>query len=231
MSCSRGKAAPNPDTKLNLFSASGGFCQNPKCNEALFPIEGNGKYHIAEMAHVFAANDAGPRANAELTAEERGHFDNLILLCPTCHTKIDKDPDAHPDKLIIAWKKDHIRKIAEAFGAIKYENRGDARRIVEPIIISNGKIHQDTGPDNEYRQNPEAEEAAVWQHKVLSQIIPNNRKLVLILMANVHLMNEDERKLCEEFKQHVDELEAKHLGNTNNPARRFPAAISSIFLG
>ena len=56
------------------------------------------------MAHVFAAADDGPRANAELTEAERGRYDNLILLCPTCHTIIDKASDEYPDATILRWK-------------------------------------------------------------------------------------------------------------------------------
>jgi len=81
MVCSRGEATPNAHTKLRLFADSAGYCQNPACNRPLFIDAGDKNIHIAEMAHVFAAADDGPRANPILTNAERGRFENLILLC------------------------------------------------------------------------------------------------------------------------------------------------------
>jgi len=80
MSCPRGDAAPDQYTKLRLFAASGGYCQNPGCERQLFLDTGSKRIHIAEMAHVFAANTEGPRANTELSEAERAAFENLILL-------------------------------------------------------------------------------------------------------------------------------------------------------
>jgi hypothetical protein len=67
MSCPRGVAAPDQHTKLRLFAASAGYCQNPSCGFALFFDTGSKRIHIAEMAHVFAASNRGPRANDELS--------------------------------------------------------------------------------------------------------------------------------------------------------------------
>ena len=39
--------------------------------------------------------------------------------------------------------------------------------------------------DLPYRENPEAEEAVVWKRKMLSQIIPNNQKILLFTGMNV----------------------------------------------
>jgi len=107
MACSRGEAAPDSHTKLRLFADAAGHCQNPACNQPLFIDAGRKNIHIAEMAHVFAAADDGPRANAELTQAERGRYSNLILLCPTCHTIIDKAPGEYPDTVILMWKQQH----------------------------------------------------------------------------------------------------------------------------
>lgn len=101
MGCDRGKASPDTNTQRRLFAASGGYCQNPGCNRALFVETDTTKISVAEMAHIFAAQDDGPRANPELTEEERGAFANLILLCANCHTVIDKAPEAFPDSAIL----------------------------------------------------------------------------------------------------------------------------------
>ena len=54
---SRGKAAPDRVTQQRLFASSGGYCQNPNCNAPLFRETGTEIIHVAELAHVFAAND------------------------------------------------------------------------------------------------------------------------------------------------------------------------------
>jgi hypothetical protein len=92
MTCTRGAASPDAHTQRRLFAASAGYCQNPTCANALFVDVANKSIHIAEMAHVFAANNGGPRANPQLSEAERGAFENLVVLCSNCHTMVDKAP-------------------------------------------------------------------------------------------------------------------------------------------
>jgi hypothetical protein len=229
MACNRGKASPNEVTRLRLFAASAGLCQRPECLRPLFVETENGSIHIAEMAHVFAAKDQGPRANPTLTEQERGAFENLILLCPGCHTIIDKSPISYPDKLLIEWKRRHAERIAATFGAIEYESRGDARSAIEPALAENATIFLQLGPDNEYRANPESELAQTWRWKVQSRIIPNNRKVLAIIDANRRHLNGRELLTLEEFRQHVNDLEVRHLeGRAVGGGRRFPEDMRDI---
>ena len=94
------KAIPT-EIKLRLFADSAGHCQNPDCLQPLYPAEIGGDKHIAEMAHVIPHGEKGPR-HEERPAEgfEAESFENLILLCPTCHTVIDKAPDGYSLSLI-----------------------------------------------------------------------------------------------------------------------------------
>ena len=181
------------------------------------------------MAHIFAASEGGPRAYAELSQEERGSYANLILLCPTCHTTIDKAPNDFPDELISRWKQDHVRRIAEVFGAVSYENRESARKAVDPLLTENRAIFDQYGPNNDYRFNPESEIAEAWQRKVLSKILPNNRKLLLIIDANRGLLSAEEVNTLERFRQHVDDLEARHLNeDVASVGSQFPVAMTKI---
>jgi hypothetical protein len=229
MSCYRGKASPNEQTKLRLFAGSAGFCQRPQCQRKLFVDTASSNIHIAEMAHVFAANNMGPRANSQLTEAERGAYENLILLCPTCHSIVDKAPKDFPDNLLLEWKRRHVERISAAFGAVEYSSRHDARSAVEPILAENRTIFEEYGPQNEYRFDPESEIAALWQRKVRSQILPNNRKLLAILDANRRHLRDEELTTLEQFRQHVDDMEVRHLGEGVTPAgRRFPDGVAMI---
>jgi len=229
MSCYRGKASPDQHTKLRLFADSAGFCQHPSCQRSLFVETDSRNLHIAEMAHVFAANDNGPRAEVELTEEERGAYENLILLCPLCHTIIDKAPEDFPDILLVEWKRRHVERIAAVFGAVKYESRRAAREAIEPPLAENWVIFDEYGPENEYRFDPESELAQVWQRRVRSRILPNNRKVLAILDANRCHLRGQELTTLEQFRQHVDDMEARHLGEgLTTVGRRFPDRMQAI---
>ena len=229
MACPRGNATPNQNTKLRLFSDSAGFCQKPDCQRALFVDVGDSRLHIAEMAHVFAASDKGPRTNSALSGQERSSYENLILLCPSCHAIVDKAPDWYPDTLMTQWKREHVELIAEMFGAVRYASRRAAHEAIKPLLAANLSIFVEYGPDNQYRYNPESELADVWQRKVLSQIIPNNRKIIAIVDRNrCHLKGQEDTTL-EEFRQHVEDLESRHVGDREaTVGRRFPAAMNAM---
>lgn len=229
MACSRGKAAPDKNTQLRLFADSGGFCQKPDCLKALFIELGAQNLHIGEMAHIVAAADDGPRARPRLSKEERGAYANLILLCPTCHTIVDKAPLQYPDRDLIGWKQQHRERIARLFGAVEYADRPSVRRAVSPILDENAFVFRTWGPDQDYRYNPESELADVWKRKVLSVILPNNRKLLNILDNNRRHLNAMERQILEAFRQHVDDLERRHLGAERvGVGSRFPEGMNGL---
>lgn len=50
---------------------------------------------VGEEAHIVAEADDGPRGNDEMPKSERNSYANIILLCPTHHTFIDKEEGVH----------------------------------------------------------------------------------------------------------------------------------------
>lgn len=228
MTCSRGKAHPDTNTKLKLFSHSGGFCQNPSCDKLLFPEGHATNIHIAEMAHIFACADNGPRPNPALTARERGSYDNIILLCANCHTEIDKAPEKYDDATVTGWKRDHWQKLSAALGVVKFSDRKELRDQIELLLAENKAIHRAVGPDLEYRFNPEAAEAEAWLARVRGSIIPNSNRILAILTENRHLLTESELVTVGDFKVHVDGLVLRHLDGQNVPNIRFPVRMLEI---
>jgi hypothetical protein len=229
MGCSRGEASPNPHTKLRLFADSGGYCQNPECNLNLFLTIGASDVHIAEMAHIISAGDTGPRSGSELTTADKGSFSNLILLCPTCHTKIDKAESEFPDNLVKSWKNYHSQKINSLFNIKQYTSRIEARKALVPILAENKTIFEIYGPLTDERFNPESEMPAQWISKIHQYILPNNRKLFKILESNYNLLTDGEKKTTEIFKQHVLDFEAKHINNENINGIQFPSKLHLVF--
>ena len=227
-SCVNGRVNPSDKTKLRLFADSAGHCNRPECHRYLFSDQTLADYHIGEMAHIIAASDQGPRANLATDAEDRAVYENLILLCPSCHTEIDKAPEVFTVEIVRDWKTNHKKRIVEAIGIPQLNDRVEARKYVSQILRGNKVIFDNLNPDLPYRENPEAEEATVWKRKMLSQIIPNNQKMLLFLDNNLHLLNEEELVTLEQFRQHVDDLIERHLGDNLTVASRFPVAMSDI---
>jgi hypothetical protein len=163
------------------------------------------------MAHVFAANNDGPRANIALSGEERGAFQNLILLCSLCHTKIDKAPEQFPDFVVLGWKRAHAEMLRSLFGVTRYSNCIDARLAIEGILRENRQIFETYGPHVEAAKYPESGAAERWKRKVLQKLITNNRKILAQLDENRALLTSDEMEYLEKFRQHVDDFEARHI--------------------
>lgn len=89
-----------------IKAESGPFCSRPSCRQYLqiYSEPDNNDARLYEVAHIHAASPGGPRFDPNMTAEETGHADNAILLCPTCHTEIDRCPQLYTAQVVRAWK-------------------------------------------------------------------------------------------------------------------------------
>ena len=90
-------------TIKQLFATSGNNRAFPDCNQNI--VNENGTV-IGEICHIQALNEKGARYSNELN--DKNNFDNLILLCPTHHKIIDKEPDKYPVVKLNEWKKQQI---------------------------------------------------------------------------------------------------------------------------
>lgn len=230
MACSKGRIKPTGQTKLRLFSDAAGYCQNPSCQERLFSDITDKDYHIAEMAHIFAASNNGPRANPSMDNYELSLYENLILLCPNCHTKIDKNSELYDDETIGDWKRKHIESIQHIMRASKYSSRNDVVLFVNALLLKNRTVFNEYGPNNGYKENPEAETALVWKRKVLSQIIPNNQKIISTIDLNIIFFTNAEKVIIEKFRQHNDDLTHRHVGGISVTGITFPDDFNHIFI-
>ncbi len=61
---------------------------------------------LAEIAHIEASSDGGPRSNAGLSDADRDAYENLLLLCPTHHTLVDKQSNSYTVADLRDWKKE-----------------------------------------------------------------------------------------------------------------------------
>lgn len=98
------KAKINDSTKRELGIISGGRCE--RCNQYLLKdFLTMTQVEFSEHAHIIADSKIGPRGDKPVKYKEG--VDNLMLLCSSCHTIIDKNPKAFPIEELIKIKKAH----------------------------------------------------------------------------------------------------------------------------
>ncbi|MDP3875001.1 MAG: hypothetical protein Q8Q22_00560 [bacterium] len=98
-----------------LWGKSGGRCAI--CRTDLIEIDGSGTEAtllVGEMAHICGEKEGSARFDVKMTETERGAEINLILLCPTDHTKIDKDEVKYTVDKLHTLKKEHELWIQDA---------------------------------------------------------------------------------------------------------------------
>lgn len=225
------KAIPSA-TRLRLFSEAAGHCQRPECLDPLFPVELGGDKHIAEMAHVIPHGEAGPRYEDRPVRDfDPDAFENLILLCPTCHTKIDKDPDGFPRNVLLDWKQNHLANLAAKQGIRAYGDRAEVRAAVARLLAENKAIWDKFAPEHgsDFEFNPEAETAEAWSQRMRSVILPNHYRVQAIVQANLGLATDDERRAFAEYQEHVRGLSERHVCGVAGRAIRFPAEMEGMF--
>jgi len=125
------------DRKL-LWGRSGDECAFSDCPQVLTQTVARGKRKalvLGEEAHIVAEKDDGPRGDPSMPPGERNSYENLILLCPTHHTFIDKDGGIHFSVLELqAMKQAHEGKIAQRRQAAGSKRDDSARQRHEALL-------------------------------------------------------------------------------------------------
>jgi hypothetical protein len=229
-SCARGKSNASGATKNVLLAESGGYCQNPTCNQLIFHTTESGRtVHFAELAHIVAASPDGARGDESVEDSVRAAPENLLVLCANCHKIIDKAEDDYPVELLLAWKKNHRAKLDAAFGIRLAKDREQLRTSVDGLLRTNTRIHADYGPDSRDYVDPYDDRADIWRVKVVEDILPNNMLVVRHLERNARLLTEDEKDTLAALQQHVLDLQRRHLSETPVPGgSRWPDGMTTI---
>lgn len=107
---------PSDPTIKTLFAYSGNVCafrdsEGPACEERL--TDPGWKSVKARICHIAGRRPESARYDITMTDEERAHFDNLILMCPTHHVRID---ELEPDRFSVDLLREMKAKALEANG-------------------------------------------------------------------------------------------------------------------
>jgi hypothetical protein len=94
------------DLKL-LWGRSANRCAICRIELTFDALHSSDAVPLGEQAHIVAKEPGGPRGDSILTLEERDSYSNLILLCPTHHTVIDKVEGDYPIEQLHLIKTTH----------------------------------------------------------------------------------------------------------------------------
>ncbi len=125
------------NTKLLLFAKAGGRCEFFNCNHNLLKDDITQKDVIwGELAHIYAFSPNGPRASLTIDKRYLNNVENLMLLCPNCHTKIDNKElvAIYTAEILREQKSNHEKRIKLAIGL-----KEDRKTKVIKMISSIGK--------------------------------------------------------------------------------------------
>lgn len=99
-------------TRFALVAAAGGRCEFLGCTRYLFEHHVTKKpRNFSQCAHILALRPAGPRGDVEPRPAEISAFENLMLLCPSCHKEIDDAPTEFPAEKLRGWKRLHEERV------------------------------------------------------------------------------------------------------------------------
>ena len=105
-----------PDVERELWARAAGRCQFSGCNELLYKSAVTQEaVNRAQKAHIYSFSEKGPRGWGPFTLTT-GHLNdisNLMLMCHSCHKKIDQDAKGtrYSAELLIKWKDEHERRV------------------------------------------------------------------------------------------------------------------------
>lgn len=200
---------PIPDNiKRKLWAESIGRCLNPDCQIELFNLDGD----IAEQAHIVPYSET-----------QDNSFENLIMLCPNCHTKFDKNGNFDIND-VKSWKDKRQAEIEQYFSK-KFKNFEELKKNIVPLLIENQDI---------YKNYFLGENKKLWE-KFEGKILANNEKLKKMLEANLTLIQDNNnpdysnRTIVRDFIAHVNEFEITRNEEEKNRKILFPKEINSIF--
>jgi len=221
-----------------LWSNAAGICSFPQCNQKLTVKEAAefAPYTIGEMAHIKGNKLGSNRYDFDQSAIERDSYENLILLCPTHHTLIDKleNVDRFTVENLHEMKRVHEHSISSRLSIGNLDSIDKLKDVISIYLAENHQSWEQFGPlSNNAKKNPNNDQIyALWTSARLSTIIPNNREITKILKENRGLFSRAEQRLVSEFMQHSESYEKWVKDEIPyNAIKRFPLAFENLIFG
>lgn len=100
------RKAYKEDVARRLQILSGNKCAFPTCTTEIL-VSGDADTYVGQICHICAANPGGPRYNPDQTDDERNGFENLMIMCATHNTVIDRNVKKYTVEVLLKMKDDH----------------------------------------------------------------------------------------------------------------------------
>ncbi len=220
-----------------LWSSAAGRCSFTDCAERLTVDQASkaAPYTLGEMAHIKGKNKGSNRYDPSQPSEEKDSYGNLILLCPNHHTLIDKpeNVESYTVEVLLQMKISHEENISKRLEAEGLSNIEDVKEKISIYLAENKQAWLQYGPLSKLAQkNPHSDEIyAVWTSERLSTIVPNNRKIVNILLDYRNFFDRTEQTIISKFLSHAKSYEI--LVNDEIPYQavmQFPVDFEQLIL-
>jgi len=209
-----------------LWGLSAGRCSQPGCDELCIRFLTDDPTIIGEMAHIIAKSPTGPRGDPAGGADT---YENLILLCPTHHTEIDKaPPDTFSAETLLDWKERHEAEVNDAFRSPGFSSRRELAYYVKRLLIENQSAWKTYGPESSAaKDNPLSNLHLVWDLRKLDTIVPNNRRIINLIRRNSPLFDDAGYAAACSFVEHAEGFERNCYERTEG-VPKFPIEFEEV---
>jgi hypothetical protein len=159
------------------------------------------------MAHICGEKLGANRHDPDHTVAARDDYQNLILLCPTHHTLIDRKENEpiFTVATLQEMKAAHEARVLERLDKDEFRTNVELARTILPLLEENKQSWAHYGPISELARNQPYNDAvhAVWMSERLSGIVPNNRKIVDLLAEHKRRFDAHEQEAIAAFLVHA----------------------------
>jgi len=187
------------------------------------------------MAHIKGKKKGSSRYDKTQSPQERDDYINLLLLCPTHHTVIDKkeNESIYTVGVLLDIKHEHEAKIIERLKPKKLFSVPELKKAISIYLHENKQTWLQYGPLSEVaKKNPHSQEIySIWYSERLTTIIPNNRRIVNLLESYRQLFDPDAQEAISQFLTHAKSYE-KWVNDEipYNGVLRFPLNFEYLIL-
>lgn len=218
-------------TIAEVMTLAGGRCSYATCREKLVGYTSEGILDLADIAHIVASSPEGPRGGEGSPGFDRSDPSNLMLLCPTHHRLVDRNPGGFDVADLRAMKAKHEMWIQETI------TRGMLRvTLVELEEVVSMLLAPPSSEALDFTVVPPAEKMSKnglsrWSREALSAGIPRAREVGRLLGTKSQIDPDFPDRLKAGFVLKYRELRAAGIRGDElfRGMQRFAASDSSDF--
>jgi len=140
-----------------LCMKNGRYCVICRCDLIIKDESTDRETIIAEMAHIRGNKPGAARYDVSMTQKERDSADNIILLCPTCHKKVDDQPGVYTVEKLTQTKTEYEKWISERTRSAIVNITFAELEVVTKYLVSSKAVASDSfvlvPPKDKIRKN------------------------------------------------------------------------------